>query len=206
MPNDTVYVIGAGGHAKVIIAALNANSVQCVGVFDDDSLLWGKKIMDIPILGPIDDMSDVASTIAVNAIGNNSIRKTVCQRFHNVNWCTVIHPHTWIHSSVKIGFGTVIFAGAVIQPDTLIGVHSIINTSVSIDHDCRIGDFCHIAPGCHIAGGVQIGEEVFLGIGSSVIPCVTIASYTIIGAGATVTKNIDNSGVYVGVPAKKINQ
>ena len=203
MHNDPVYIIGAGGHAKVVIAALLANSVSCVGVFDDDSSLWGKKILDIPILGAVEELRDLPSTLAVNAIGNNSTRRAICERFENVNWLTVIHPHTWIHSSVKIGCGTVVFAGSIIQPDTIIGKHSIINTSASVDHDCVIGNFCHIAPGCHIAGGVQIGDEVFLGIGTSVIPYVSIVSNTVIGAGATVIENIDNAGVYVGTPARR---
>ena len=124
--------------------------------------------------------------------------------FINVNWLTVIHPHTWIYSSVKIGCGAVVFAGSIIQPDTIIGKHSIINTSASVDHDCVIGDFCHIASGCHIPGGVRIGNEVFLGIGSVVIPSVSIVSNTTVGAGATVIRNIDASGVYVGTPARKI--
>ena len=205
MHNDPVYIIGAGGHAKVVIAALLANSVSCVGVFDDDSSLWGKKILDIPILGAVEELRDLPSTLAVNAIGNNSTRRAICERFENVNWLTVIHPHTWIHSSVKIGCGSVVFAGSVIQPDTVIGKHSIINTSASVDHDCVIGDFCHIAPGCHIAGGVKIGNEVFLGIATAVIPYVSIVSNTVIGAGATVIENIDNAGVYIGTPARRMD-
>ena len=203
MATDPVYIIGAGGHAKVVIAALHANSIACAGVFDDDRSLWGKKILDIPILGAVEELRDVSSILAVNAIGNNSIRKEICERLRNVNWLTVIHPHTWIHCSVKIGCGTVVFAGSIIQPDTIIGRHSIINTSASVDHDCKIGDFCHIAPGCHIAGGVKIGDGVFLGIGTAVIPCVSIVTNTVIGAGATVVKNIDNAGVYVGTPARR---
>ena len=204
MATDPVYIIGAGGHAKVVIAALHANSIACAGVFDDDRSLWGKKILDIPILGAVEELRDVSSILAVNAIGNNSTRRAISERFRNINWLTVIHPNTWIHSSVKIGCGTVVFAGSVLQPDTKIGQHSIINTSASVDHDCVIGDFCHVAPGCHIAGGVKIGDEVFLGIGTSVIPYVSIVSNTVIGAGATLIENIDNTGVYVGTPARRI--
>jgi len=205
MATDPVYIIGAGGHAKVVIAALHANSIVCAGVFDDDRSLWGEKILDIPILGAVEELRDLPSIVAVNAIGNNSTRRAISERFRNVNWLTVIHPHTWIHSSVKIGCGTVVFAGSIIQPDTKIGQHSIINTSASVDHDCEIGDFCHIAPGCHIAGGVEIGDEVFMGIASSAIPCIKVVSNTVIGAGSTVIKNIDVRGVYVGTPARRIN-
>lgn len=205
MATDPVFIIGAGGHAKVVIATLLANSVACAGVFDDDSSLWGKKILEIPILGAVEELRDTSSVMAVNAIGNNSVRRAICERFRNVSWMTVIHPHTWIHRSVKIGCGTVVFAGSVLQPDTIIGRHSIINTSASVDHDCTIGHFCHIAPGCHIAGGVEMGDEVFMGIASSAIPYIKVVSNTVIGAGSTVIKNIDVCGVYVGTPARRIN-
>lgn len=132
--------------------------------------------------------------------------ENISTKFKDVNWLTVIHPHTWIHSSVKIGCGSVVFAGSVIQPDTIIGRHSIINTSASVDHDCTICHFCHIAPGCHIAGWVTLGNEVFMGIASSAIPCIKVVSNTVIGAGSTVIKNIDVCGVYVGTPARKIRE
>ena len=53
-------------------------------------------------------------------------------------------------------------------------------------------------------GGFEMRNEVFLGIGTAVIPSVSIASNTVIGAGATVIENIDNAGVYVGTPARRI--
>lgn len=47
-------------------------------------------------------------------------------------------------------------------------------------------------------------NEDFLGVETAVIPCVNIASNTVIGTGATVIENIDNTGVYVGTPARRI--
>lgn len=44
----------------------------------------------------------------------------------------------------------------------------------------------------------------FVGIGTAVIPSVSIVSNTVIGAGATVIENIDNAGIYVGTPARRI--
>jgi UDP-N-acetylbacillosamine N-acetyltransferase len=53
-------------------------------------------------------------------------------------------------------------------------------------------------------GGFEMRNEDFLGIGSAVIPYVSIVSNAVIGAGATVIENIDNAGVYVGTPARRI--
>lgn len=52
-------------------------------------------------------------------------------------------------------------------------------------------------------GCVTIGDNVFIGAGTIVLPGVNISSNTIIGAASVVTRNLE-SGVYVGNPCKKI--
>lgn len=202
--NKDLYLIGAGGHAKVIIALLEEQGCKCLGIYDDDQKLWGTKLWDIPIMGPVASLPDEKEKTAVISIGNNEIRRRISKMFKNLQWETLVHPHSWVHPSVVIGEGTVVFAGAVIQPDTVIGAHTIINTSASVDHDCRIGDYCHIAPGCHVAGGVFVGAGTFIGAGVSIIPNVSIASDSIVGAGAVIAANIPDSGLYIGVPARKM--
>lgn len=204
--NKDIYLIGAGGHAKVILALLEESGYKCRGIYDDDEKLWGATLWNIPINGPVGALPDRSGISAVIAIGNNDIRRRVSEMFKNIHWETLMHPHCWVHSSVILGAGTVVFAGAVIQPDTVIGKQTIINTCASIDHDCHIGDYCHIAPGCHIAGGVSIGRNTLIGIGSSIVPYVSVTSDSIVGAGAAVITNIPNSGVYTGVPAKEQKQ
>lgn len=53
-------------------------------------------------------------------------------------------------------------------------------------------------------GRVNIGNNVFIGASTIVLPNVTIGDDVIIGAGAVVTKNLPSDGVYTGNPAKKI--
>ena len=52
--------------------------------------------------------------------------------------------------------------------------------------------------------GVQLGENIWLGARVTVLDGVQIANDTVIGACSLVTKPLTESGVYVGVPAKKI--
>lgn len=204
--NNDIYLIGAGGHAKVILALLEEQGRKCLGIYDDDKALWGKMLSGIPVIGSIKELPDKNDISAVIAVGNNNTRKQIAGKFHNLHWETLIHPHSWVHKSVKIQEGTVIFAGVVIQPDVCIGKHTIINTSASIDHDCHIGNYCHIAPGCHLAGGVNIEDNTFLGVGTTVIPSISITSNTTIGAGAAVVDNITHSGTYIGVPARLVSR
>ena len=49
----------------------------------------------------------------------------------------------------------------------------------------------------------KINSKVYIGSNSTILP-VNICSNVVIGAGSTVTKNIDKPGTYAGNPAKKI--
>lgn len=53
-------------------------------------------------------------------------------------------------------------------------------------------------------GRVTIGNNVFIGIGSIVLCNVHIGNNVIVGAGSVVTHDLDDNGVYAGVPAKLV--
>lgn len=56
------------------------------------------------------------------------------------------------------------------------------------------------------ANGIKIGDDVWLGVGSTVLDGVTIGKGSVIGAGAVVTKDIPPYSIAVGVPAKVIKK
>lgn len=199
-----VIVIGAGGHAKVVISTLIASGYRVSKIVDDDPDKWGKSIFDIKIAGPLSMLDDSSSEPVLAAIGNNRTRKDVATRFNHLRWVTVVHPSAYVHPTVRIGGGTVVFAKAVVQPDTLIGKHCIINTGATIDHDCRIGDYVHISPGVNLAGDVHLEEGVFCGIGSKIINGMTIGKWATVGAGGVVIHDLPGGSVSVGVPARVI--
>ena len=62
----------------------------------------------------------------------------------------------------------------------------------------------HHALGYTKIGRVTIGDNVFIGAGSTVLPGVSISSDAIIGAGSVVAKNVPAGKVYAGNPAKEI--
>lgn len=201
-----IHVVGAGGHAKVVISTLRAAGHEVAAVFDDDSQRWGSYFQGSPIVGPAAKLEALSSPQAIVAVGSAEARKALAQRFPHVEWFTVVHPAAYVHPSVRLGPGTVVFAGAVIQPDATIGAHCIINTSSSVDHDCVLEDFVQVAPGGHIGGRARLEEGVFIGIGAAVLPCVSVGGWTVVGAGGVVTKDLEGGVVAVGVPARPIKR
>ena len=51
---------------------------------------------------------------------------------------------------------------------------------------------------------VKIGNNVFVGVNTIILPGVTIGDNVIIGAGSVITKNIPSGSVVCGVPAKAV--
>ncbi|MCW5933806.1 MAG: acetyltransferase [Fimbriimonadia bacterium] len=204
MSATAVWVVGAGGHAKVALSVLEACQISIAGLLDDDSSRWGSQILGYPIVRGIDHLKEYPQPRAVLAIGSNHIRRELVEKYPTVQWVSLIHPTAWVHPSAKIGEGSVIFAGAVIQPEARIGAHCIVNTCASIDHDCQIGDFVHLAPGSHLAGNVRVGLGAILGVGASVIPGIEIGDWAVVGAGAVVIRDVPAGVTVVGCPAKEI--
>jgi len=204
---NEVYIVGASGHAKVVISTFRAAGWSVLGAFDDDPGKWGKTILGAKVLGPTGELSRlVEGRRAVVAIGDNRVRRKVAGRFPHLEWATVVHPRAWVDPSVRIGRGTVVFAGAVLQPDSSVGSHAIINTGATIDHDCRLGDYVQLAPGSHLGGTVTVETGAFLGVGSSVVPNTHVGAWSVIGAGAVVAKDLEGHVKAVGVPAKVIER
>lgn len=53
---------------------------------------------------------------------------------------------------------------------------------------------------------VHIGNDVWIGANVVILPGVTIGSNVVVGAGAVVTKDLADNGVYAGVPARLIRK
>ncbi|TWI81416.1 succinyltransferase-like protein [Lacibacter cauensis] len=107
-----------------------------------------------------------------------------------------------------------------IQKNVLIGAYCKIQSHSFICELVTIGDHCFIGHGVMFvndlfqtgkpAGGdasqwkaTHIGHHVSIGSNATILP-VTICDGVVIGAGAVVTKDINEPGIYAGNPAKKI--
>jgi UDP-3-O-[3-hydroxymyristoyl] glucosamine N-acyltransferase len=59
-------------------------------------------------------------------------------------------------------------------------------------------------PGAIVSGNVTIHSLVYMGSNSSIREKLSIHSLSTIGMNSAVVKNIEDGGVYVGVPSNKI--
>lgn len=118
----------------------------------------------------------------------------------------MISQYSQISKSAKIDKGTIIQTGCNVSSQVNIGKFVKLNTCSNVMHNAIIKDYTTVAPNAVILGHVEIGSNCYIGSNSTVLPYIKIADGVTIGAGAVVTKNIEDSGVYVGIPARKIKQ
>ncbi len=194
---DKVYLYGASGHAKVVmdIAKLAGMEVPCL--IDDNPVV--NELAGSPVVHSADGLSPIIVTI-----GDCQIRKEIVQKLGEREYVTVVHPKSTKAASVKLGYGTVVMAGAIMNPFVDVGNHCIINTGASLDHDVRIGDFVHIAPHSTLCGDVEVGEGTWIGAGTTVIQGIHIGKNCYIGAGSIVVKDIPDNTLCYGNPARVI--
>lgn len=204
-----VAVIGAGGHAKVVIDLLRRGDFDVVASVDPTS--DKRQVNGVPVFGGeessvLDDLLRSGVHHAFVALGDNGLRERVARRLEGLGFRFVnaIGRSAVISPSAVVGTGCAIMEGSIVNADATIGDFAIMNTNSSLDHDCIVERCVHLAPGVAVAGTVRLGERVFLGAGARVIPGVTICKDTVVGAGAVVISNIAAPGVWAGVPARQI--
>lgn len=204
-----VVVIGAGGHAKVVIDILKSDPTVCLAGCTTKAP--GSEVSGIPILGDdsvLPRLYKEGVQHAFVAIGDNWLREKLCRQTTEAGFELVnaISPRAFIAESATLGSGIAVMAGAVIHAEAHIGDYAVINTNASVDHECRIGTACHIAPGSTLSGNVTVGTGTLLGTGTKVIDGIRIGEWSVVGAGATVVRDIPDDCTAVGVPARVIKR
>jgi sugar O-acyltransferase (sialic acid O-acetyltransferase NeuD family) len=201
-------IVGTGGFAKEVFCLISdlglEKKFECF--FEpnfDYSIHSNLKLFERPIL-PISAI-DIDLHIITIAISNSKIREEIVNQLpNNIEYITLIHPNV-IHSKfINIGIGSIICAGSILTCNINIGRHSHLNLKTTIGHDCDINDYFTSAPNASISGNCKIGKHVYFGTASMIKQGLSIADYVTIGMGAVVTKNISNSGIFIGNPAKEL--
>ena len=198
-----IIIYGGGGHGKSLIdLLLILRKYRIVGIIDD-GLEIGEEIMDVPVIGGGELLSDLykkgirTAVNAVGGIGYMGIRIEVFERISRANFIcpTVIHPTAFIEASAILSAGIQVFPHAYIGSQSEIGYGVIVNTSVIISHDCKIGNYTNISPGAILAGEVKVGVGVLIGMGTTINLQVEIGDGARIGNGATIKSNVPENGI-----------
>ncbi|GLS89035.1 sialic acid synthase [Psychromonas marina] len=202
---NKIVVLGAGGHASVLVDILKQNQHTISGIFSPDIDFVRSALVGIPFFENENKIfEEQCNTVSiVNGLGSlpgSNLRTKLYKKFtkQGYSFQQVVSKHACISDFAILGKGVQVMPGAIIQAGAVIGDNSIINTGAIIEHDCIIGAHNHIAPGATLSGQVKTGDYVHIGTGANIIQCISIGDKAVIGAGAIVTKHVPFASTVFG--------
>ncbi len=194
MSDAFILLLGAGGHARSCIDAIEQEGrFRVAGLVGADAETGGT-VLGYPILGNDGELPSLLrrycrALVTVGQIKNPDTRIrlfALAQQF-GCELPVVISPRAYVSRHAKIGRGTIVLHGAVINAGAEVGDNCIVNTSAVIDHDAIVGSHCHISTTAVLNAGVKVGAGTFVGSNTSIRQNLEIGSCCVIGMGQVVT-------------------
>ena len=120
MGRPKYVVLGAGGHARVILEAFPSAELIKVVLLDDDLKKTFTSVMGARVLGPmalLDQLTDAEFIIGVGSVGRTTIRRELWERaikagLRPMGWIRA--AGAWVSASATVGNGTFIGPGAMV--------------------------------------------------------------------------------------------
>ena len=193
---NRICIIGCGGHARSVADVILNNDPSAQLIFVDENARDKETIFGFPV---VKSLPQDARNIFV-AIGDNGKRRKVSEGKKQIS---VIAKTAYVATTTVIEDGCFIASGAHVGPFSHIGTGTIINTNAVVEHEVSVGAFCHLAPNTTVCGRTTIGDNVFLGAGATIIDKIKVCADVTIGADGVVVKNLDKTGIYMGIPVKR---
>jgi sugar O-acyltransferase (sialic acid O-acetyltransferase NeuD family) len=207
-----LILIAGGGLAREVLAVLEVQTAYEVrGVIDDDPALHGTSVGGVPVLGPLELISEHPDARLAICAGGGKARELICSRLASLGldddrFATLIDPSVRVPSSARIGAGTILLGGTVLTADVEIGKHVVIMPHATITHDARIADFVTICAGAALGGSVRLGCGAYVGMNASIRENLEVGAHSIVGMGSVVIRPVDRDTVVGGNPARYIHR
>jgi sugar O-acyltransferase (sialic acid O-acetyltransferase NeuD family) len=209
-----LVIFGTGGLAREIyevvqdVSAHCAEPIEVVGFLDDNEIRHGQCVHDLPVLGGVEWLRSYPGTATIIAVGSPAVRRRIALRATaaGATFPVLVHPTATIGRRVALGEGTVVCAGCVLATDIEVGPFALFNFQTTVGHDGVVGAYATLSPGVRVSGNVRIDEGADIGTGATFIQGIAVGAWSIVGAGAVVTRDVPPNATVVGVPAHVIKE
>lgn len=206
---EKVVIYGIGRHAELVAHEMKRNNLFEVVAFTVSQEYFNKsRLQELPIV-PFEKITqthppeDIKMFIAIGPQEVNRIREKLFKDAKSKGYTLVncLWPIPNFPEDLKIGENVYIGQECAISNFVEIGDNATIITS-RIGHHCKIGDNSFISASI-LAGNVQVEKNVFIGLGSTIGPNITLGPHTVVGMGCVISKNTAPASVYLNKATEK---
>ena len=204
-------VIGSSDLAQLIAHHAVSDGHYIMAGFYDDYKEEGSLVDGIRISGRLnrieEDFENGLFDCLMVGIGykHMDFRKSIFETLSGkIPFGKIVHSSCYVDPSATIEAGCFLLPGCVIDRNVHVYENVLLNTGCVIAHDSSVSKHSFLSPAVKMAGFSKIGQSCIIGINATIIDNVVISEGIQVGAGAVVTKILNEAGLYVGCPAKRI--
>ncbi|HYE10131.1 MAG TPA: acetyltransferase [Patescibacteria group bacterium] len=170
--------------------------------FIEKSAIEGVELVPFEVIDSLYSKEEVKILPVIGYNRMNNIRKDIFNRIKSKGYevASFVHHTAKIAQNCKLGEGNIFLENTLVQPFVSIGSGNVFWSNVNISHHTSIGNYNFFAPSASISGNVKIENNCFVGNNSTIKNEVIISDFTLIGAGAYISKNTKEYSIVV--PAK----
>lgn len=162
---------------------------------DDDPAKAGTSLVGVPILGGrelLPTLTADADTVFFNNVMGHWTRRKAVADLLACNGCrlrSLVDPRIDV-LDLRHGDGVFIGAFANFGHSARLGDHAVVMQSVVLGDETVVGDRAFLANMAAVGSRTVVGEDAFVGPNSVTIPDRRIGARAVVGAGATVVRDV----------------
>lgn len=194
METQGLVLIGAGGHCRSCIDAIESEGRWRIAAIVGHAAQWGGSIAGYPIDAVDADLPALRqrfsyALVTVGQIDSAALRIRLYQDALALGFSfpVVKASSAYVSAHASVGAGTLVGHGAIVNAGAKIGENCIINSRALIEHDATIGSHCHISTGAVLNGNVHLGEGSFIGSAAVVRESVQLGQQCFVAMGMRVS-------------------
>lgn len=201
-------IFGTSGQAEVMDYLLTHDSEYEIVAFTSteeyilEGIIYGRPLIPFESIEKTYPPSEYEMHIAIGYNSENRTRR----KFYNAAKEKGYKLLTYISSKCtnyakSIGDNCFIFEDNTIQPFVEIGNNCILWSGNHIGHHSVIKENVFVSSHVVVSGHCTIGENSFLGVNSTLRDGISIAPFTVLGAGSLIVKDTEAGKTYIGTKA-----